>query len=252
MTTNCSLSSEQWGQFYMIFQEISGKLEGTLPYDEVIEVLKLVSGGEFKIGVNSSADLQQLCKRSPCAQQALELCSEKEISSIDEKKPNQLFKNEKYPTEVKLHPRSVLNQEQVLSSVQPGQGAGKILSYKVEGKNLSPGIMAAELLNIPNETPTRWTEKLLISRGYAVTLPVLECILEADSTESPLSGFDNDARIQCKHITFIEAAPCVVEVAQFKRHELGGLEIIIGPLESHKMSGGFNYRAGECRLIVRQ
>jgi hypothetical protein len=208
------ITDEQLGNFHRKINIITERLGTSLLFDNTMQALQCIYENEFRVGLNAAEDLQYLLQRPLGASKVLTPTSEVVIPDVAEKETALLFNNKRrYDSFAHVDATA-------LADVQPGQRAGRIVVHKAFGMS-NPIEIAAELLQVPNETPVTWLEKMLIWRGYAITLPVAETLMDIQIKELDL-GLNRCKRMSglCYYPTngaFIETWPGKIEVFYFNR-----------------------------------
>jgi len=252
MTPTIGVNDDQLGKFYRKVKAITERLGKSLSFDEVMQALQNIHDGTLRVSYNKSNDVQKLLKRPIGAQKSLHSLGIFNLPASSDKTLHKLFGNKKRYTSRHIGTKRDLPDD------QSGQKACHPVVYKLSGKS-NYILIAAELLGVPDDMPTSWLQKLLLSRGHAFTLPAIELLIDTqtDGEDVGLADYDrkSDPRLsisQCDHMAFVEVAPGIVEVFHFSRrkpkqwHISGGYSLV----DSHLCNTNYDYR--EHRLVVRK
>ncbi|MFZ2167584.1 MAG: hypothetical protein WAV50_01795 [Minisyncoccia bacterium] len=216
MTLEKGVTDDQLGRFHRRFRAIEDRLGKSLPYGETMDALQHLHDGTLRLGRNTAEDLQQLLERPVGAKNVLRFLRDTAVPEFDRKFSADCFQNKKrYP--YKADYGSVRDCVSVPDIVQ-GQCAGIVRVFKMSGM-ANHMMLAAELLKVSDETPASWLQQLLIKRGYTLTLPSIEGVIDLQMQGIDV-GLTHPPRGPCSYpsnLAFVEVQPGIVEMIYFKR-----------------------------------
>lgn len=245
MTLEKGVTDDQLGKYYRRTGAIASRLGKSLLFDEVMYALQCLHDGTLRIGLNTTEDLQQLFQRSLGTKNVLKPFRDTEVPAFDQKFTASCFQNKKrYPYGVDFG--SVRDCVSVPDIAQ-GQDAGKVRVFEMCGMS-SHAKLAAELLQVSDETPVSWLQQLLIRRRRTLTLPSIEGIIELQMQGIDV-GLTRPARGPCSYpsnIAFAEVRSGTVEVIYFDRKKPKQWRVSRYPFE-----GSGESLMDDRRLVVR-
>ena len=245
MTLDKSVTDDQLGKFHRSVGAIASRLGKSLSFGEVMRVLQGIHDGTLRTGFNTAEDLQQLLQRPLGAQKMLKFLHETHhLPAVPDRFVVDCFSNRKRYTSLSLNHDNLLPPS---DKAQGGQDGGTIFVFGMSGMS-SPRMIAAELLQVPDETPAPWLQNLLVRRGHTLTLPRIEMLIEMQMGGESI-GLAPYVEISCVHpsnMAFVEVRPGTVDVIWFSRVKPKQWSISRYPFEQ-----GGKSRMDDYRLVTR-
>ncbi len=215
------IDDDQLGKLYRRMQSLAGQVGTSLSYSHVMETLHRLSDRTLRTGVNTTEDIQQLFQRSAGTEDILAHFRDVRIPSFSAKTLSSCFANKKrYPNVFEV----AIKDERYISwpDILPGQPNGKIRVFKMKGM-ASHSQLASELLGVSDETPDSWLQQLLVRRGYTLTLPAIEGIIDLATSGSDMALASFPGNNPCFHpcnlafVEVIQGEAKTVDVVYFSR-----------------------------------
>jgi hypothetical protein len=219
MTLEKSVTDDQLGKYYRRVNAIVSRLGKSLSYSDVMDALQHLHDGTLRLGLNTAEDLQQLLQRPLGAEAVLTTFQESEIQAFPTRSLKDCFANKnRYPRgfDTSVSDGRYISWPEVI----PEQEAGRVRVFKMKGM-ASYAMLAAELLQVSNETPVSWLQQLLVKRGHTLTLSAIEGIIELHTEGNDLGlappPRHNNRSFHPGNLAFVEVKHGVVDVIHFNR-----------------------------------
>ena len=229
MTLQNGVTDDQLGRFYRKTRAISERLGKSLSFDEVMQALQQIHDGKMRVAGDMPEDLRHFFRRTINQKKTLEFLVSTGVSDVAEKEAVDLFSN-KRRFNVDKHAHAY-----ALTGKQLGQEAAAVTIFKMSGMYSSQTI-AAEFLNVSDETSASWLKELLINRGHTFTLPVIEELIELETTKTAFVGLNrckkpSDVCDYPGNVAFVETFPGMVELVHFSRVTYKGWHVWREPFD---------------------
>lgn len=253
MTLEKGVTDDQLGRYYRRTAAIADRLGKSLSYDGVMDVMQRLHDKTLRTNRNTAEDLQELCSRPLGAANMLKLIRETLLPEVAGMPLDLCFVNRhRYPEPMWVHDDLKYKS---LDLQQPGQAAGMLRVYAVSGKDIhclsNDTKVAAELLGVSEEVPTKWLQRLLIQRGCTLTLPAIEYLIEKQmqGTDLGLLPYRSDPCYRPRFRAFVATGQDTVDTFICYRNKRKQWKVYRSPFLIDGVGGG-STNMGDTRIVV--